>query len=60
MTASIASAPPKPGTVPAHIQLMQITNAFLTSRCLYVAAELGVGPSCNRLVEALKRTVLPA
>lgn len=26
----------------AHIKLMQVTNAFLTSRCLYAAAEIGV------------------
>ena len=42
MSASLAS--PKAGMEPspANIQLMQLTNAFWTSRCLHVVAELGV------------------
>ena len=42
MNASVA--PPKPGMQPstANIQLMQLTTAYWTSRCLHVVAELGV------------------
>lgn len=41
---SASAAPPKAGLQPspANIQLMQLTNAFWTSRCLHVVAELGV------------------
>ena len=41
---SSSSAPPKAATSPspANIQLMQLTNAFWTSRCLHTVAELGV------------------
>src|SRR5256885_15224199 len=44
MTATTALAAPKTSlaSVPVNAQLMQVTNAFLTSRCLYVAAEVGV------------------
>jgi hypothetical protein len=44
MTATTAPEASKPSSAPgaANIQLMQFTNAFLTSRCLYVVAELGV------------------
>jgi O-methyltransferase domain/Dimerisation domain len=37
-TASNAATPPSP----ANIQIMQLTNAYWTSRCLHVVAELGV------------------
>lgn len=39
-----SAAPPKAGMQPspANIQLMQLTNAFWTSRCLHAVAELGV------------------
>src|SRR5437879_4409962 len=42
MNASVA--PPKAGMQPstANIQLMQLTTAYWTSRCLHVVAELGV------------------
>ena len=42
MNASVA--PPMAGTQPstANIQLMQLTTAYWTSRCLHVVAELGV------------------
>src|SRR5437867_3390900 len=41
---SASAATPKAGTQPspANIQLMQLTNAYWTSRCLHVVAELGV------------------
>jgi hypothetical protein len=39
-----SAAPPKDGMQPstANIQLMQLTTAYWTSRCLHVVAELGV------------------
>jgi len=39
-----ATAPSKPTAAPsaANVQLMQMTNAFVASRCLYVVAEAGV------------------
>src|SRR5438477_11141276 len=42
MNASVA--PRKPGMQPstANIQVMQLTTAYWTSRCLHVVAELGV------------------
>lgn len=39
------AAPPKPGAAPsaaATAQVMQLTNAFIASRCLYVVADAGV------------------
>jgi hypothetical protein len=44
MSATAAPTAPKTSSASgvATIQLMQITNAFLVSRCLYVAAELAV------------------
>jgi O-methyltransferase domain len=41
---SSSSARPKAATPPspANIQLMQLSNAFWTSRCLHIVAELGV------------------
>src|SRR3954463_5095573 len=44
MTPNAAPSAPKTSTDPgvALGKLMQVTNAFLVSRCLYVAAELGV------------------
>ena len=61
MSASTATAPPQASSasLPAHVQLMQVTNAFLTSRCLYVAAELGVADHINdapQSTEALARS----
>jgi hypothetical protein len=45
------AAPPAPKTNPApgaaQGKLMQVTNAFLTSRCLYVVAEVGVADHIN-------------
>jgi hypothetical protein len=42
MTAT--AAPPKSGPAPspANIQLLQLTGAYVTSRCLHVVAQLGV------------------
>ena len=42
--APTATAPPKSAASPsaANIQLMQITNAFVASRCVYVVAEAGI------------------
>jgi hypothetical protein len=42
--APTAVAPSKPVAAPsvANIQLMQMTNAFVTSRCVYVVAEAGI------------------
>src|SRR3954463_12081363 len=44
MSATVAPTVPKTSSAPgaATIHLMQFTNAFLISRCLYVVAELGV------------------
>jgi hypothetical protein len=41
---NVSAAKPKTGMQPspANIQLMQLTNAFWTSRCLHAVAELGV------------------
>lgn len=50
MNASTAApAPSKASSAPgaANTQLMQFTNAFLTSRCLYVVAEVGVADHIN-------------
>jgi hypothetical protein len=55
-----AAAPPTSGQQPsaANIQLMQFTNAFVISRCLYVAAETGVADHLHdepQTTEALAR-----
>jgi hypothetical protein len=44
MNASTPVAPPKSAAQPsaANIQLLQLTNAFWTSRCLHIVAEIGV------------------
>jgi hypothetical protein len=42
VSATIAPAAPQSGAIPAPARLMQSTNAFIISRCLYVAAEVGV------------------
>ena len=44
MNARTTAAPPKSAAQPsaANIQLMQLTNAFWTSRCLHIVAEIGV------------------
>jgi len=41
------AAPTAPQTSAALGKLMQVTNAFLTSRCLYVVAEVGVADHIN-------------
>ena len=44
MNASTPVAPPKSAAQPsaANIQLLQLTNAFWTSRCLHIVAKIGV------------------
>src|ERR1700688_5075683 len=42
MNASATSSKAGTQPSPANIQLMPLTNAFWTSRCLHVVAELGV------------------
>jgi hypothetical protein len=46
-----AAAPPTPSAQPsqANIQLMQHTNAFVTSRCVYVVAEAGVADHIDQI-----------
>lgn len=36
----------------ANIQLMQLTNAFWTSRCLHVVAEIGIADHLNEKPES--------
>jgi hypothetical protein len=42
MNASVTSPKAGPPPSPANVQLMQLTNAYWTSRCLHAVAELGV------------------
>jgi hypothetical protein len=53
MSANIATAAPQAGAIPAPARLMRSTNAFIISRCLYVAAEVGVA---DHLEDAPKTT----
>src|SRR5438874_2257695 len=53
MTATTATAPPQAAAMPPVARLMQSTNAFLVSRCLYVAAEVGVA---DHIAEAPQTT----
>src|SRR3954462_6257648 len=61
MSAIAAPTAPKTSSAPgaATMHLMQFTNAFLVSRCLYVAAELGVADHISdapQTSEALARS----
>src|SRR3954463_10358235 len=49
MTPNAAPSAPKTDSAPGDAlgKLMQVTNAFLISRCLYVAAEIGVADHLN-------------